>query len=102
MMVCAGQHSMRLLMISPTGTLVRRGGRGCQWAGAKPAHEKGVKSMCVLCGEALTHVHWTDRRAGERTTVSMFVGDDQQRARMRDRLHLVRLANQILCHYGLR
>ena len=32
----------------------------------------------------------------------MFVGDDQQRVRMRDRLHLVRLANQILCHYGLR
>ncbi len=63
---------------------------------------KGNEIMWVLCGEALTHVHWTDRRAGERTTVSMFVGDDQQRARMRDRLHLVYLANQVLCHYGLR
>ena len=63
---------------------------------------KGSEGMCDLCGEALTHVHWTDRRAGERTTVSMFVGEDQQRSRMRDRLHLVRLANQILCHYGLR
>ena len=58
--------------------------------------------MCVLCGEALTHIHWTDQRADERTTVSMFVGDGQQRARMRDRLHFVRLMNQVLHHYGLR
>lgn len=58
--------------------------------------------MCVLCGEALTHIHWTERRPGERATVSMFTGDDHQRSRMRDRLHLVRVANSILCHYGLR
>jgi hypothetical protein len=57
--------------------------------------------MCVLCGEALTHVHWTERGADERTTVSMFTGDDYQRSRMRGRLHMVRLANRILCHYGL-
>src|SRR5207244_742029 len=50
---------------------------------------EGSESMCVLCGEALTHIHWTDQRADERTTVSMFVGDDQQRSRMRDRLHFV-------------
>jgi hypothetical protein len=58
--------------------------------------------MCVLCGEALTQIHWTDRRPDERTIVSMLAGDDFQRSRMRDRLHVVRLANRILCHYGLR
>ncbi len=58
--------------------------------------------MCVLCGEALTHVHWTEQRSDERVVVSMLAGDDHQRSRMRDRLHLVRLANRILACYGLR
>jgi hypothetical protein len=57
--------------------------------------------MCVLCGEALTHIHWTDQRADERVVVSMLAGDDYQRSRMRDRLHVVRLANRILRYYGL-
>ncbi|MGH2509327.1 MAG: hypothetical protein ACRDHZ_18265 [Ktedonobacteraceae bacterium] len=53
--------------------------------------------MCVLCGEALTHIHWTEQRSDEQ----QISGDDRQRSRMRDRLHLVRLANRFLSHDGL-
>ena len=58
--------------------------------------------MCVLCGEALTQIHWTDQPSDKRTTVSMLSGDSTQRARIRNRYHLVHIANRILCHYGLR
>jgi hypothetical protein len=57
--------------------------------------------MCVLCGEFVMQVHWTDRKFdGNDSTV--VVGDTQLRSRQRDRLHRTRLANQILRHYGLK
>ncbi|GAC1358875.1 MAG: hypothetical protein NVS2B12_25200 [Ktedonobacteraceae bacterium] len=57
--------------------------------------------MCVLCGEALTQIHWTDKRSDTRTAVSTAAADNAQRSRLRDRYHLVQLTNKILCHYGL-
>jgi hypothetical protein len=56
--------------------------------------------MCVLCGEFVMQVHWTERKHDDRTSV--VVGDDQLRTRQRDRHHRTRLTNQILKHYGLR
>lgn len=57
--------------------------------------------MCVLCGEFVMQVHWTDRKFdGNESTV--VVGDTQLRSRQRDRHHRTRLANQILRNYGLK
>jgi hypothetical protein len=55
--------------------------------------------MCVLCGEFVMQVHWTERKHDDRS--SIVVGDDKLRERQRDRFHRTRLTNQILKHYGL-
>jgi hypothetical protein len=58
--------------------------------------------MCVLCGEFVMQVHWTDHSFDDKeNTSSVVVGDNQLRARQRDRHHRTDLANQILRYYGL-
>lgn len=60
--------------------------------------------MCVLCGEPLTHLHWTEERpdAGAKTT--MFVRDarDHHGERRRERLRRARLADRVLRLHGLK
>jgi hypothetical protein len=58
--------------------------------------------MCVLCGEFVMQVHWTDRQFDGKENDTVVVGDKQLRSRQRDRNHRVDLANQILQHYGLK
>ena len=57
--------------------------------------------MCILCGELIMHVHWTDRPAHDRSAGRTVVAGEGQRDRMRQRLRRTALANQILGFYGL-
>lgn len=57
--------------------------------------------MCVLCGELIMHVHWTDKPAHDNEYKSTVVAGERQRDRMRLRLKRVALANKILGYYGL-
>lgn len=58
--------------------------------------------MCVLCGEFVGQVHWTDRHIEDQARSSESDVEDYQRLRQRDRLHRAKLANEVLRHYGLR
>jgi hypothetical protein len=60
--------------------------------------------MCVLCGEFVSHVHWTERHVEERARASgpMENPGEYHRSRRRDRFHRVAIANEVLRHYGLR
>lgn len=58
--------------------------------------------MCVLCGEFVGQVHWTDRHIEDKARSSESDVEDYQRFRQRDRLHRAKLANEVLRHYGLR
>lgn len=58
--------------------------------------------MCVLCGEFVGQVHWTDRHIEDRARLSESDVEEYQRFRQRDRLHRAKLANEVLRHYGLR
>jgi hypothetical protein len=56
--------------------------------------------VCVLCGESVLQVHWTDRKKynnGNTSTRSV----DHHQSRFRERMHRIRLANRILGYYGL-
>ena len=57
--------------------------------------------MCVLCGESLTHLHWTDesRHASE---VGGGNNGDQQGALRRERMRRASAANTLLGFYGLK
>ncbi len=57
--------------------------------------------MCVLCGDLVTQVHWTDQQIKENDETIVIVGGTSQRVRMRNRLHRMRLINKILAFYGL-
>ncbi len=57
--------------------------------------------MCVLCGDLVTQVHWTDQQANKNEGMTVTVGGVSQRVRMRNRLHRIRLTNQVLSFYGL-
>ncbi|GHU28968.1 hypothetical protein AGMMS50256_12630 [Betaproteobacteria bacterium] len=57
--------------------------------------------MCILCGELVMHVHWTDQKTHDREYSNTVVVGELQRDRMRDRLRRVRYVNQILSFYGL-
>ncbi|TCS72825.1 hypothetical protein [Effusibacillus lacus] len=57
--------------------------------------------MCVLCGESVMKIHWTDRKQGHDGSNPIAVAGGQQRARQRDRLHRIRLTNRILRYYSL-
>ena len=60
--------------------------------------------MCVLCGEFVSHVHWTERHVEDkaRASVPMENPGEYHRSRRRDRFHRVSVANEVLRHYGLR
>ena len=55
--------------------------------------------MCVLCGEFIMNVHWTDQTSDDSDTVRV---GEKQRDRKRTRLERVHLCNQIFTHYGLK
>ena len=55
--------------------------------------------MCVLCGEFVMSVHWTDKNSNSDSTV---VVGDSQRSRQRTRIHRTTLSNKILKHYRLK
>ena len=54
--------------------------------------------MCVLCGELITSIHWSE---GVRDESREIVVGEKQRERMRQRLQKVKVANDILRFYGL-
>lgn len=54
--------------------------------------------MCVLCGELITSIHWSEGVQDE--SKEIIVGE-KQRERARQRLQKVRIANLILRFYGL-
>ena len=54
--------------------------------------------MCVLCGELITSVHWSE---GVREEDKEIVVGEKQRERVRQRLQKVKIANFILSFYGL-
>lgn len=57
--------------------------------------------MCILCGELIMHVHWTDQLAHEDEFNPTVVVGENQRELRRSRLKRVRYANEILSYYGL-
>ena len=63
--------------------------------------EGGIK-MCVLCGESVLRVHWTDKNLDRKDRSSSTEVGQFQRSRIRERMHRIRLANRILSLYGLK
>lgn len=57
--------------------------------------------MCVLCGELIMHVHWTDQPVHNDVYKSVVIAGEGQRERMRLRLKRVKFSNKILGYYGL-
>lgn len=59
--------------------------------------------MCVLCGEMIMTVHWTDQplHDADYRNQKRIVAGSRQRERMRLRLRRVSIANKILKYYGL-
>ncbi len=57
--------------------------------------------MCVLCGELLTKLHWTDQSIHANEDNVVMVGGDRQRENMRNRLARVAVINAICRYYGL-
>ena len=57
--------------------------------------------MCVLCGEFVARVHWSDRRFEDGVRAAEITIGEFDRARTRDRLRRASLANQVLSHYNL-
>ncbi len=57
--------------------------------------------MCVLCGELITQIHWTDKLSGEDEQSTTIVGGASQRTRTRDHHHRVKILNEVLEFYGL-
>ena len=57
--------------------------------------------MCVLCGEFVAQVHWTDRRHEDGVRAAEISIGEFDRARTRERLRRASLANRVLSHYNL-
>lgn len=57
--------------------------------------------MCILCGDLITQIHWTESVSDQAKNSTIVVGENQGR-RKRNRLHRVGLLNQIFKHYGLK
>lgn len=57
--------------------------------------------MCVLCGESVMQIHWTDRKKESNENGSTVVAGQYQRSRQRERHHRTRLTNKVLHYYGL-
>ncbi|MFP6222116.1 hypothetical protein ACLGC3_04310 [Helicobacter pylori] len=66
--------------------------------------------MCVLCGELISSLHWTDGTDGSgsyenknlKGQNALVSANENARERKRARLKRVRLLNQILAFYGLK
>lgn len=57
--------------------------------------------MCVLCGESLTHLHWTDE-SRHASGVGGSQSADEQGALRRERMRRASAANTLLGFYGLK
>lgn len=57
--------------------------------------------VCVLCGDLITQVHWTDHREDDNSS-TVIVGGANQRSRMRERQRRTYMTNHILSFFGLR
>ncbi|MGB6408205.1 MAG: hypothetical protein WBF39_12065 [Planococcus donghaensis] len=55
--------------------------------------------MCILCGEFVIQIHWTDQTSNDDDEI--LVGD-LQRSRHRTRLQRAKLSNKILHYYRLK
>ena len=59
--------------------------------------------MCILCGELIMNVHWTDQpfHDAEYGRRERIVAGEGQRDRRRMRLRRVAVADKVLSYYGL-
>ena len=60
--------------------------------------------MCILCGEFVTHIHWTEKRAEDKARASIDAGakDENRRNRRRERARRAAVTNEVLRQYGLK
>lgn len=60
--------------------------------------------MCILCGEFVTRIHWTEKHAEDKARASIDAGtkDENRRNRRRERVRRAAVTNEVLRHYGLK
>jgi hypothetical protein len=62
--------------------------------------------VCVLCGEFVSQLHWTDRHIEDKARATGATGassrGDYHHARRRERFHRAKVTNEVLRHYGLK
>ena len=60
--------------------------------------------MCILCGEFVTRIHWTEKHAEDKARASIDAGakDENRRDRRRERVRRAAVTNEVLRHYGLK
>jgi hypothetical protein len=60
--------------------------------------------MCILCGEFVAQIHWTEKHADDRARASIDGGakDENRRNRRRERVRRAAVTNEVLRHYGLK
>ena len=60
--------------------------------------------MCILCGEFVTRIHWTERHTEDKARASIDAGakDENRRNRRRERTRRAAVTNGVLRHYGLK
>lgn len=60
--------------------------------------------MCILCGEFVTQIHWTEKRAEDKARASIDAGakDENRRNRRRERARRAAVTNEVLRQYGLK
>ncbi len=60
--------------------------------------------MCILCGEFVSQIHWTEKHADDRARASIDAGakDENRRNRRRERTRRTAVTNEVLRHYGLK
>ena len=62
----------------------------------------GVGVMCVLCGELVMKVHWTDQKIHDKEVDPFVRVGESQRIRVRSRIQRAKFTTRILEYYGLR
>ena len=60
--------------------------------------------MCILCGEFISQIHWTEKHAEDkaRASVNAEAKDENRRNRRRERTRRAAVTNEVLRHYGLK
>ncbi len=60
--------------------------------------------MCILCGEFVTRIHWTEKHAEDRARASIDAGtkDENRRNRRQERVRRAAVTNEVLRHYSLK